>query len=316
MNASFERQALRWIAVAIPLYFATLWLVSSIGLEIYTYLGALLILVVGFGAGLRIVGGSLRPPSEDRWAGPKAPSAEQIIEAYAAAPEVPQRQRARFLGALAHELRNPLNSVTGFSDMLMGGVDGELNREQMRSVRTIRNSAERLLRLVGTVVDQAKLETETLRLQQQWVEPSELVSDAIRFVRSRAEDTRVDGGVADGLPRVFVDRRRTIQALASLAVLAIRSSQTDMTMRVAPPRRDQVGRGFVQFDLMTHLKDASKGTLAVVECLESASPSADALGLEVSVARRIIEVQGGRIWTEAGTAGSLRVCMTLPTSAT
>ena len=39
------------------------------------------------------------------------------------------------------------------------------------------------------------------------------------------------------------------------------------------------------------------------------------LGLEVAVARSVIEAQGGRIWTEAGTAGSLRVCMTLPTSA-
>ena len=311
-----ERQVLRWIAVAIPVYFASLWMVSSTGLGVYRYLGALLIMALGFGAGLRIVGGSRRPPAADRLASRKAPSADQIIEAYAAAPEVPQRQRARFLGALAHELRNPLNSVTGFSDMLMGGVDGDLNREQMRSVRTIRNSAERLLRLIGTVVDQAKLETETLRLQQQWVDPSELVSDAIRFVQTRAEDTRVAGGVADGLPRVFVDRRRTIQALASLAVLVIRSTQTDMTMRVAPPRRDQVGRGFVQFDLTTHLKDASKDTLAIVERLESAYPSADALGLEVSVARRIIEVQGGRIWTEAGTAGSLRICMTLPTSAT
>jgi signal transduction histidine kinase len=242
-------------------------------------------------------------------------SIQDAIDAHSAEPEEPEHQRARFLGALGHELRNPLNSVTGFSDMLLGRVDGELNAEQERSVRTIRASAERLLRLVSTVVDRAKLEAGTLRLQQQWVVPDELISEAISFVRSRAEDTSVIGGVSEGLPRIFVDRHRTVHSLVSLAVLLIRSSGTDIVMRVAPPRRDQVGKGFVQFDLMATLKDSSADTLAVVERLEKPLSRSDALGLEVAVARNVIEAQGGRIWTEAGTAGSLRVCMTLPTSA-
>ena len=194
-------------------------------------------------------------------------------------------------------------------------MDGDLNPEQARSVRTIRASAERLLRLVSTVVDRAKLEAGTLRLQPQWVAPEELISEALGFVRARVEDTSVIGGVSEGLPRVLVDRHRTVHALVSLAVLVARSAGTDVVMRVAPPRRDQVGKGFVQFDLMATLKDSSADTLAVVERLEKPLSQSDALGLEVAVARSLIETQGGRIWTEAGTAGSLRVCMTLPTSA-
>jgi two-component system sensor histidine kinase KdpD len=243
-----------------------------------------------------------------------AAPAPAAVEAPSVDSESSERQRARFLGALGHELRNPLNSVTGFSDMLLGRVDGDLNPEQERSVRTIRASAERLLRLVATVVDRARLEAGTLRLQQQWVVPEELISEAITFVRARAGDTSVIGGASDGLPRIFVDRHRTVQALVSLAVLVARSSGTDIVMRVAPPRRDQVGKGFVQFDLMATLKDSSTDTLAVVERLEKPLSQSDALGLEVAVARSVIETQGGRIWTEAGTAGSLRVCMTLPTS--
>jgi signal transduction histidine kinase len=241
-------------------------------------------------------------------------SIQETIDAHSASPEMPERQRARFLGALGHELRNPLNSVTGFSDMLLGRVDGELNSEQERSVRTIRASAERLLRLISTVVDRAKLEAGTLRLQPQWVSPDELISEAIAFVRSRAENMSVIGGVSEGLPRVFVDRHRTVHSLVSLAVLVVRSSGTDIVMRVATPRRDQVGKGFVQFDLMATLNDSSSDTLAIVERLEKPLSRSDALGLEVAVARSVIEAQGGRIWTEAGTAGSLRVCMTLPTS--
>ena len=309
---------LRWAVGTLSIYFAVAWMLLA---EEHVYGGAVLVfgiaLLLGVGV-LRSLGPILRSAERTTRTEPPAVSPTSIqdtIEAHSADPEEPERQRARFLGALGHELRNPLNSVTGFSDMLLGRVDGELNAEQERSVRTIRASAERLLRLVSTVVDRAKLEAGTLRLQQQWVAPDELISEAISFVRSRAEDTSVIGGVSEGLPRVFVDRHRTVHSLVSLAVLVIRSSGTDIVMRVAPPRRDQVGKGFVQFDLMATLKDSSADTLAVVERLEKPLSRSDALGLEVAVARNVIEAQGGRIWTEAGTAGSLRVCMTLPTSA-
>jgi signal transduction histidine kinase len=309
---------LRWGVAGVAIYFAASWgWLAGQG----HYPATFVILAVGLflGAGVqRSVERLLRAREPSRPRDPVAvpiASIHETIEAHSAKPELPARQRARFFGALGHELRNPLNSVTGFSDMLLGRVDGDLNAEQESSVRTIRASAERLLRLVSTVVDQSKIEAGTLRLQPQWVVPDELITEAIGFARSRAEGISVIGGVADGLPRVFVDRHRTVHALVSLAVLVIRSSGTDIVMRVAPPRRDQVGKGFVQFDLMATLKDSSADTLAVVERLETPLSRSDALGLEVAVARSVIEAQGGRIWTEAGTAGSLRVCMTLPTSA-
>jgi signal transduction histidine kinase len=307
---------LRWASLGAAIYFATLWMSLT---EEHRYLGALLVLGSGLLLRARLVRSLSSGQESEPTAGldPVKPAPAPLldaVDAHPVAPEPPERRRARFLGALGHELRNPLNSVTGFSDMLLGGVDGALNGEQERSVRTIRASAERLLRLVSTMVDQARIEAGMLRLQPQWVAPDELISKAIEFVRSRAEGTSVIGGVSEGLPRVFVDRHRTIHALVSLAVLVIRSSETDIAIRVAPPRRDQVGKGFVQFDLMAMLKDSSADTLAIVERLERPLPPSDSLGLEVAVARSVIEAQGGRIWTEAGTAGSLRVCMTLPTS--
>lgn len=325
MNGSGDPsiQRLRWASVGASIYFASVWLLVA---DQHRAWGALMV----FGAGLlfsafstralSLLHGSREAASSQPPPPPPPPPAamapvHETIDAYMAEPELPERQRARFLGALGHDLRNPLNSVTGFSDMLLGRVDGDLNAEQERSVRTIRAAAERLLRLVSTVVDQARMEAGTLRLQQQWVSPDELVTEAIGFARSRADGTSVIGGVSEGLPRVFVDRHRTVQALLSLTVLVIRSSKTDIVLRVAPPRRDQEGKGFVQFDLMASLKDSTADTLAIVEKLERPLSRSDALGLEVAVARSVIETQGGRIWTEAGTAGSLRVCMTLPTSA-
>lgn len=310
---------LRRASFVATLYFAVLWLSLA---EAHRYRGALFVLGAGVLLGTvvfrwgGVLGRAYEPASDSKEPTTGRGPSHDRVEVSSALPELPERQRARFLGALGHELRNPLNSVTGFSDMLLGRVDGELNEEQERSVRTIRSAAERLLRLVSTVVDQAKLEAGTLRLQPQWVAPKDLITEAIAFVRSRAEGASVVGAVSEGLPRVFVDRQRTVHALVSLAVLVMRSSETDVSFRVGPPRRDQVGKGFVQFDLMTSIRDSTAATLAIVERLQQPLSRSDALGLEVAIARRVIETQGGRMWTEAGTAGSLRVCMTLPTSST
>ena len=307
---------LRLVVVAVSSYFAFCWAWFADGRWAW---GAVAIAAVGLFVGFELLR-SLAPLLEEAAVTPPSPSSDVtdppriLVDSQVTEPESGERQRARFLAALGHELRNPLNSVTGFSDMLLGQVDGDLNPEQERSVRTIRASAERLLRLVAAVVDRARLETGTLRLQQQWVAPEELISETISFVRARADGISVIGGVFEGLPRVFIDRHRTVQALVSLALLVARSSGTDITMRVAPPRRDQSGR-FVQFDMVATLKDSSADTLVAVERLEQPLSQSDALGLEVAVARSVIETQGGRIWTEAGTAGSLRVCTTLPTSA-
>lgn len=314
---------MQWASLVASLGFAALWVTLA---EQHRIMGALVVFGLGSLTGwlsvrsIRLLGppsaGSptARPPALALQPAGSA-SMSTTLESYSAGPEEPVRQRARFLGALGHDLRNPLNSVTGFSDMLLGGVDGELNPEQERSVRTIRASAERLLLLISTVVDQARMAAGTLRLQQQWVTPRELVAEAIGFIETRAEERSVAGGVSDGLPRVFVDRHRTVQALVSLAILVIRSTDADISIRVAHPRRDQGGTGFVQFDLVASLVDSTADTLAIVEKLEKPLSRSDALGIEVAVARSVIEIQGGRIWTEAGTGGSLRVCMTLPTSA-
>ncbi len=311
----------RWLAYGLVLYFVLTWVSLA---DRYRLAGGLLVLVLGLFWSAWVFRrrqdsspkhGSMDSSSDENGLGqPVEPVESDSSRVIQPGPSLSDRSRARFLSALGHELRNPLNSVTGFSDMLLGGIDGTLNSEQERSVRTIRASAERLLRLVSTIVDEAKLEAGTLRLHQQWVAPDDLIAEAIGFVRSRIDGGSVVSVATESLPRVFVDRQRTVQALVSLAVLVMRSSATDLAFRARPPRREQVGNGFVQFDLITSIEDSAAGELAVVERLREPLSVADALALEVAVARRIIEAQGGRIWTEAGTAGSLRICMTLPTS--
>ncbi|HAL29601.1 MAG TPA: hypothetical protein DCP20_02650 [Coriobacteriia bacterium] len=75
-----------------------------------------------------------------------------------------QLQRAnisnqRMLANMSHEFRTPLNSILGFTDVLLQGLPGALNQEQRRQLDFVRQSGEQLLGLVDNALDLARIES-------------------------------------------------------------------------------------------------------------------------------------------------------------
>jgi PAS domain S-box-containing protein len=66
--------------------------------------------------------------------------------------------KAKFLSMMSHELRTPLQSISGYSDLLIGGVSGPLNPDQLDDIRSIRSASEELVRLLNDILDFARLE--------------------------------------------------------------------------------------------------------------------------------------------------------------
>jgi signal transduction histidine kinase len=87
----------------------------------------------------------------------------ELVEARDVA-ESSNRVKDIFLATMSHELRTPLNSIIGFSDILLGGLAGELNPEQKTQLGIIHKSGQQLLALIGDVLDISKIEAGQLRL--------------------------------------------------------------------------------------------------------------------------------------------------------
>ncbi len=77
---------------------------------------------------------------------------EQRSSTYRAMEEA-QKLKTQFFASMSHDLRSPLNSIVGFTDLLVREVDGPLNPSQRDSVHTIQKSADELLRLLTDVLD-------------------------------------------------------------------------------------------------------------------------------------------------------------------
>ena len=124
---------------------------------------------------------------------------------------------SRFLGAMSHEFRTPLNSIIGFADLMtMAGFD-PLTERQLRYLRNILNSGNHLLGLVNELLDLTKVQAGQVELKMAAVELEAAVARAVDAMRPLAHEKglSVDNQVTE---MVFVeaDPSRLHQVLLNL----------------------------------------------------------------------------------------------------
>jgi signal transduction histidine kinase len=139
-----------------------------------------------------------------------------------------------FLANMSHDLKSPLNSVIGFSELLMRGIEGELTQGQKDDISLIHASGEELLNLINNILDSARLEAGKLELHPEWTPSVELISNVVRTGMQKIGTKRIefDSEIQPGLPPVFVDPYRISQAIGNLISNAIKfMEQGKVTVR-------------------------------------------------------------------------------------
>ena len=106
--------------------------------------------------------------------------------------EVAGRHKSEFLASMSHELRTPLNAVIGFSDVLLGGMFGELNERQEEYLGDILSSGRHLLELLNEILDLSKIEAGQMRLDSTVFSVPTALDYALSVVRERASRNGID----------------------------------------------------------------------------------------------------------------------------
>src|SRR5690606_20878576 len=75
------------------------------------------------------------------------------------------QSKSEFVSFVAHELKNPLTSIQGYSDVLLKGAVGAMTEQQQNFLNTIRFNAQRMDTLVSDLNDVTKLQTDNMRMQ-------------------------------------------------------------------------------------------------------------------------------------------------------
>lgn len=222
--------------------------------------------------------------------------------------------KTRFMALMSHDLRSPLNSITGFAEVLADGLDGPLDPGQLESVAAIRTAGEDLSRLVTDILDTARLEAGRLPVDKDWVPMVTLLGNAIGEARTRLRNDGVglEPQLEPGLPPVHVDADRVVQALAGILIHVGRMVRRGVI--VLAVRRVEEGQVLVDIraaDLPG--EDAQR----IFEALRAVrAPSGQrvvGLGLGLALARGLVEANGGALRYEVLSHGGGRFALTLPT---
>src|SRR6185503_13419133 len=80
---------------------------------------------------------------------------------------------------LSHDLRGPLNSILGFAELLLEGIEGPLNETQQADMTAIYQSAQNLLYLINTLVDLSKLEANHLIFDFKSVDLNQIIEGMV-----------------------------------------------------------------------------------------------------------------------------------------
>ncbi|WP_286192302.1 PAS-domain containing protein [Roseomonas genomospecies 6] len=231
---------------------------------------------------------------------------EQALRASNAALEAADQLKSEFIANVSHHLRNPLNGIIGFAEVLANQYFGELNPRQIEYVKGVLNAGERLLELIDDVVDMTSLGAGVTTLDRATVDVPDLLETVAELTRewARREGLRLDLTAPSSLGEVEGDARRLKQALFTLVVGAIRH----------PPANRRI--------LLSGERTAGALVLTVGSGAgpdESAMPSrydrndprgAAALGL--SLVRNVMELHGGRLEVEEWMGGGTRFRCILP----
>ena len=152
--------------------------------------------------------------------------------------------KTQFISSMAHDLRTPITSISGFAKLMLEGQPfGELNDRQKESLQTIIDESARLNELIEHILDAAKLESKKVKLDLRMVNMRELGQNA--GVKSQAE-VAINKGLAFDyivdydVPEVECDPNRIIQVLVNLIGNAIKFTEKGgITVHV---RRNGKGR--------------------------------------------------------------------------
>ena len=228
------------------------------------------------------------------------------------------RHKSEFLANMSHELRTPLNAIIGFSEVLQARMFGELNAKQAEYVDDIHDSGRHLLSLINDILDLSKIEAGRMELELSQFDLPAAVDNAVTLVRERAYRHGIElrSQLEEGVGEMVADERKVKQVLVNLLSNAVKFTQAGGTVEVRAFRTP----GAVEIEVRdTGIGIAAADQEAIFEEFRrvSGDPArqVEGTGLGLSLAKRLVELHGGRIRVQSEVGKGSIFTFSLPSTA-
>ncbi len=219
--------------------------------------------------------------------------------------------KSDFVSFVAHELKNPMTSIKGYTELLAAGAVGPINDNQSNFLQTIRSNVIRMSTLVSDLNDNSKIEVGRLRMEFRSVNMHDVAHNAIRSLDKQITDKKqnIQTELPEELPEVWADQTRVEQVLINFLSNSYKYTQEEGTIIIGaeatkntwdPEGSPQVVHIWVKDNGigMTE-EDQKKVFTKFFRSEDQKAREAPGTGLGLNITKSLIEMQGGRTWFES-----------------
>jgi signal transduction histidine kinase len=232
--------------------------------------------------------------------------------------EAANRHKSEFLANMSHELRTPLNAIIGFSEVLQEKLFGELNEKQAEYTDDILTSGRHLLSLINEILDLSKVEAGRMELELATFDLPLAIDHARTFVRERAtrHGITLDVKVDDRLGDIVGDERKIKQILLNLLSNAVKFTPEGGRIGInARPVDHSVEISVTDTGIGIAQEDQPRIFEEFRQVGSDNAKKIEGTGLGLTLAKKFVELHGGRIWVESEVGKGSTFIFTLPITA-
>lgn len=207
------------------------------------------------------------------------------------------RAKSAFLANLSHELRTPLNAIIGFSEILADGVLPESESRSPEYATYIRQSGQLLLGLINEILDLSKIESGSLEIVRERLNPADVLRQPITLMREQAQRKAVslELCVAPGTPALYADDRSLRQIMMNLVSNAVKYTPSGGAVHVGAAPSADGGVAITVADTGIGMPEGEIDRLFQPFQRLDNRVSGSGTGLGLAIVRALIELHEGEI---------------------
>jgi signal transduction histidine kinase len=228
--------------------------------------------------------------------------------------ETANRHKSDFLASMSHEFRTPLNAIIGYGRLIRRETEGHIAPLQRENLQDLLSNAERLLNLIDSLLDFAKIEAGKMEIRVEPIRVDEVIRGAASTIESilNPGSVRLIREIASDIPSLNTDREKLRQIIVNLLGNAAKFTERGEIRIYASEQNGSLklvvsdtGIGIEKKDLDQIFEKFHQGDLSITRKYRGT-------GLGLAIVKKFVNVLGGEVSVESEVGKGSTFTVTLP----
>jgi signal transduction histidine kinase len=212
------------------------------------------------------------------------------------------KAKSDFISVVTHELRLPMTSIKGYTDLMIGGMAGPLNEQQQQFLGVIKRNLERMSVLVRDLADINRIESGRMQFEYKVFDIRDVVEDVTDSLNGQvtARGQTLTVAMDEGITAVYADPGRINQVLTNLVSNAHKYTPENGRLHIHVRQHGRFAEVAIR-DNGIGIAEENQARLFTqfFRADDEAVRAQPGWGLGLSIVKKMVEAQGGEIWFQS-----------------